>query len=180
MKKPTFSVGKLLSTLFPKSHKAISEKLSTEEYNAFAAEAGVLKGDPEGEVIAATVETVTADETDQEATSTPAEAAPDEEVTGESASPEAGEMTSTDYQARIQILENQVTQLTADKTAAQSRITDLQAQVQQKDEYITKLKASVNPLAESDASNGAGADDGLTDTDRQARANATRFKQSQS
>ncbi|GAB3911578.1 hypothetical protein GCM10028803_53380 [Larkinella knui] len=180
MKKPTFSVGKLLSKLFPQSHKAISEKLSTEEYNAFAAEAGVLEGDPEGEVIAATVETVNADVTDPEATSTPAEAAPGAEAPAEPAVPEASEMTSTHYQARIQALENQVTQLTADRTTAQNQVTDLQAQLQQKEGYITKLKASVNPLAEADASNGAGDGDGLTDTDRQARANAARFKQTQS
>lgn len=177
MNKPKFSVGKLLSKLFPQSHKAISEKLTTEEYNAFAAEAGVLEGDPEGEVIAATVGTVT--QTDPDPTSSPAEAAPSAEATGQPAGPEASEMTSTDYQARIQALESQMTQLTTDNETAQSQITDLQAQLQQKDEYITKLKASVNPLAESDASNGAGASDGLTDTDRLARANAARFRASQ-
>ncbi|MGV3560759.1 hypothetical protein [Larkinella arboricola] len=179
MNKPSISLGKILSKLFPKSQKAISEKLSTDEFNDFVAEAGILQADDEGEVepVAAVIETVAAAEA-----VTPAEPTAEGAADGEPASPDATDLTSTDYQAQVQTLQSQVTQLTADKLAltterdtANQQVTDLQAQLKQKDEYVAQLKASINPLADDDASNGAGADDGLTDTDRQARANATRF-----
>ncbi|MVM36505.1 hypothetical protein GO730_00595 [Spirosoma sp. HMF3257] len=43
MAKTTLTVATILATLFGNSHKALSEKLSTEEFNAFSAEAQELQ-----------------------------------------------------------------------------------------------------------------------------------------
>lgn len=169
MVKTTLSVGKLLAKLFPKSGKVISEKLSTEEFNDFSAEAASLHGtvdDTDLNVDAAPTtaktESITADTVETDATPVSAVGADASGATADTA-----EITT--LKAKVQSLTDQLTAETAARTTAEQQVSTLQASVAEKDEYITRLKASVNPLGTEDASNQSGEPEGLTATDREAR-----------
>lgn len=143
--------------LFPKSEKVVSEKLSTDEFNVFAADAEELSKRLEAQ---------------------------EEGNTAEKSDREKAEAQVTEIQGKLTTAEAQVTEIQGKLTTVQSELTTLKTekeavekQLGEKDEYITKLKASINPLGEEDESNKADANgEVLTDTDKAARASYNKSK----
>lgn len=137
------SVANIVAALFPKSQKQISEKLATEEFNQFSADAQEIQERLDSQ--AESNGTLSADLTDTKTKLGTAE-------------------------ARITELEGQLTTAQSAQTTAEQNATDLQTKLTASENEVTKLKQAVNPLAEEDASNQSSSDEVLTDTDIAARA----------
>ncbi|WP_080239060.1 hypothetical protein [Spirosoma rigui] len=150
MSKSTNSIKTIIGKLFPKSEKAISEKLSTDDFNAFSADAEELQNR-----LDAQEEGNSAEQTDRQK----AEA----KVTELSDKLTAAESQVTDLSGKLKTALAEKQDLADQKEAAESKITE-------KDDYITKLKASINPLGDDESNKADASDDFQTDTDKAAIA----------
>lgn len=150
------TVAAVVAALFPKSQKAISEKLATDEFNAFAAEASELDQRLDAQGLGNVAEQTDRQKAEAQVTDL------------------TGQLTAANTQ--IGELQAQVGTLTTEKETAATAQTDLQTKLTASEEYVTKLKASINPVADEDASNALGSEDTeiLTETDREARASFKR------
>jgi uncharacterized coiled-coil protein SlyX len=144
MSKNRKSISQWLSDTFGNSHKAISEKLSAEEYSAFTAEAGALQ--PEQE----------------------------EEGDGPAGDPDpqaaTGQTSEPTLEQRIAALEASLTAEKQKGTGLQAKLDAAQKKLQQSEEQKAQLRQAVNPLGSKDAADVDAAEDQfLTAADQEAR-----------
>lgn len=145
MSKNRKSIGQWLSETFGSSHKAISEKLTAEEYSQFTAEAGALQPDQE-------------DESNEPA---------DEEKQPLKQDAGSGEPT---LEQRVAALEASLTAEKQKGTDLQAKLDATQKKLQQSEEQKAKLRQAVNPLGAKDAVDTEDTDEPfLTAADQEAR-----------
>ncbi|WP_439555059.1 hypothetical protein [Dyadobacter sp.] len=169
MSKPRLSIGAWLDQVFGKTHKDLSETLSTEQYNDFVKGATSIRG---------------AVDTEEEETQDTA--GDGQEVKGSKEAAESKtEVLDTDLSAKVLALTNQLSEaqsaLTTEKeahaatagklTEAENSLKETTTKLEASELQKQKLRDAVNPLGDEDLSNkeGTGADAGLTKTDLEAR-----------
>lgn len=137
------TIGQWLTEKFSGSHKAISEKLSAEEYSAFTAEAGALQPAQEEEG---------------------SEAADDEDP-----KPDAGTGEIT-LEQRVAALEASLNAEKKKGTQLQAKLNETENKLQQAETQKAKLRQAVNPLGAKDAADADASDEPyLTAADQEAR-----------
>jgi len=162
MSKSKKSVGAWLSDVFGTSHKAISENLSTEQYNQLVIDAGKFRESEESKQ-----QDDEADETDEEETT-------DSEQT---------DPKNSSFESRLKALETGLVAaqnalkaekkvskgLTTKLSEAEIKLTETQTKLATSEEQKTKLRQAVNPLGDEDLTNKEDSTAGLTQADIEAR-----------
>ncbi|WP_342086093.1 hypothetical protein [Dyadobacter sp. OTU695] len=161
MSKPTIGITAWLNNFFGGSHKAISEALPTEQYNAFVSEAEKLMqaqgADPEQKKEDGSPEPTNSDATPE---------------------PKNTEPTSTDLQARITALETKLgeanTALEGEKkahSATSAQLTEAKSALTASEDKNKQLRQAVNPVGDEDLVNKetGNSNTGLTKADIEAR-----------
>lgn len=160
MSKPTIGITAWLNNFFGGSHKAISEALPTEQYNAFVSEAEKLMQSQGG--------------TPEQKT----EESPEPKNTGATPEPGNTEPTSTDLQAKITALETKLgvanTALEDEKkahSATSAQLTEAKNALTASEDKNKQLRQSVNPVGDEDLVNKetGNSNAGLTKADIEAR-----------
>jgi hypothetical protein len=144
MSKNRKSISQWLSDTFGSSHKAISEKLSAEEYSAFTLEAGALQPVQEEE------------DSHEDPDPSPA--------------PAAGGHEELTLEQRFTALEASLTAEKQKGTQLQAKLTETESKLQAAVEQNAQLRQAVNPLGSKDAADvDASDEDFLTAADQEAR-----------
>lgn len=168
MSKPTKSAKQWLGDAFKNSLKAISEALSTDQYNKFVQDAEALQPE-ESEETEEADETETGTETQEEA------------ETGEdpkNADPAKGAPTSADLQAQVTALSARLdvanAALQTEKKAHEgttTKLTEAQNALSAATANYKKLRQAVNPMSDEDLANKEtdNSKAGLTKADIEAR-----------
>lgn len=161
MSKPTIGITAWLNNFFGGSHKAISEALPTEQYNAFVSEAEKLM-QSQG----------LSPEQKQEG------GTPEPTGTGATPDPSNTEPTATDLQAKITALETKLgesnTALENEKkahSATSVQLTEAKNALTASEDKNKQLRQSVNPVGDEDLVNkeSGNSNAGLTRADIEAR-----------
>lgn len=161
MSKPTIGITAWLNNFFGGSHKAISEALPTEQYNAFVSEAEKLMQS-------------------QGATPEPTSggATPEPTNTGASPEPSNTEPTAANLQAKVTALETKLgeanTALENEKkahSATSVQLTEAKNALTASEDKNKQLRQSVNPVGDEDLVNkeSGNPNAGLTKADIEAR-----------
>jgi len=140
MSKKAISIGAWLGEFFGTSHKAISESLSTEDYNQFVSEAEALAQSDQAEALAA----ANLKNTDLE-----------------------GQMQTLQQKLTDTQTAFNAEKKTHEETSA--KLADAQTKLTVAEDNNKKLRDAVNPLGDEDLTNNQGENSHLTKTDIEAR-----------
>lgn len=159
------TIGEWVDSVFGKSYKTISEKLSVEEHDHFIQEATELQA----QVMAQEGEESEEDSEKEESEKT--EASNGAPGTPKQDSTEGGNNSATDMsiEQRLSALEASLKKEQTAKAELQTKLTQTETQLKASQQTNKKLRQSVNPLGEQDAAQGEQADQFLTKTDIEAR-----------
>ncbi|WP_031527008.1 hypothetical protein [Dyadobacter crusticola] len=168
MSKPKKSAAQWLGDAFKNSFKAISETLSTEQFNQFVQDAEALQPE-DSEETEETEETGSGTETQQET----------ESGDPQNADPSNSGPTNTDLQAQVKALTTRLeaadAALDSEKKAHEgttAKLTVAQSALSASEAKYSKLRQAVNPMADEDLSNketNEKQNAGMTKTDIEAR-----------
>lgn len=157
MSKPKKGIGAWLSDIFGDSHKAISENLSTEQYNQFVKSAEKLQP-------------ADSDETDDDDADED-----DDDDDKQDADPKNKDPKNTDFESRLKSLEDglklsQAALKSEKKTvkALTTKLTEAESKVTASEDKNKKLRQAINPLGDEDLANSE-SQNGLTKVDIEAR-----------
>jgi hypothetical protein len=152
------TIGEWIDSVFGKSYKTISEKLSVEEHDHFIQDVTQLQA----QVLAQEGDDAEASEENKETESAGTEASDTE--TGSNSAANAS------FEQRLSALEATLKKEQIAKAELQTKLTQTEAQLKTAQDANKKLRDSVNPLGDQDAANASQEEKHLTKTDIEARA----------